>query len=1100
VSDASSVEMLLKQAGEREKVYDWLGAGKVYEKALSSMPESDCLKMGRIKERIGYDFYRAAMQAENRSEFVEKISLAIANHKKAKEIYVEMSDSSKTPKALRCDAMIALLNSWFPAEALIQRRFINECWKLTKEALTAFREAGDNFEIGITFNQLINSAGRSITYEEDFQIRQKVVKEAIEYGEHAIKSLATLGNPRELAKAFVNTASSLVLFGYFFQDLDGREKSFQKARDYWEKAIELSEEAAFLEFSSGLGVLSLDWGVGTEKTMKNLGKALEYARKTGDRLRIGCALEYLSMHAFWMFNENPEEVNRLLRKALEYAEEAKSQYSSISFVSPLGDLLWVEAPYAEYYWIQVGGETDLKKRRELLEKAVESMPDLLSKAEKSGCPQNIQYAHHVASKIITSQAMMEPDIEEKKGLLEKSLEHRNEAIKYVEQTLPFDYWNRGVMQWYSANTKYELANLARDKEHKGRMLEDAIANAENALNLMAKELGFWEKEGISPKTSIAVAEWQYRYANLLERLYEVTRNRECLTKAVQAFEYAAETVRRLDAVSLLAETYWRIAQVYDTLGEHLKSAEHFSFALINYKAAAEKIPQLRDFYNDLSLYMQAWSEIEKARHNHIKQEYGIAKQHFEEAASLYNSMKQRRYLAPNYAAWSQVEHAEELSRKEQCEEAMQTFEQASELFKKTRESIQEEISKIGDEHEKQMATNMLKATSIRLQYCVARAALEEAKILDKKGDHYASSEKYGSTAEMLEEIIKKLESDQEQAEIKLILKLSRAWQKMTLAEAESSPALYAEASQLFEEAKDLSQNEKTKMLLLGHSRFCKALDAGTRFADTRDTTMHADADRYLESASSYYAKAGFPKASEYAEATELLFDAYEQMDKAQEEKDPQKKANLYTMAETMLQTSAGSFMKAEHPEKREQVLGLLENVKKKLEFTRSLAEMMHVPTIVSSTASFTLPTPNSEQAVGSERFESADIQANIITSQKEIKIGENLELELELVNAGKGLALLIKVNEIIPKGFDLVEKPENLRVEDSYINMKGKRLQPLKPEEVRLVLKPKTQGTFTLKPTILYLDENGKYKSHEPEPVTITVKELGIKGWIKGER
>jgi hypothetical protein len=39
-----------------------------------------------------------------------------------------------------------------------------------------------------------------------------------------------------------------------------------------------------------------------------------------------------------------------------------------------------------------------------------------------------------------------------------------------------------------------------------------------------------------------------------------------------------------------------------------------------------------------------------------------------------------------------------------------------------------------------------------------------------------------------------------------------------------------------------------------------------------------------------------------------------------------------------------------------------------------------------------------------------------------------------------------------------------------------------------------------LKPTILYLDENGKYKSHEPEPVAITVKELGVKGWLKGDR
>jgi hypothetical protein len=73
-------------------------------------------------------------------------------------------------------------------------------------------------------------------------------------------------------------------------------------------------------------------------------------------------------------------------------------------------------------------------------------------------------------------------------------------------------------------------------------------------------------------------------------------------------------------------------------------------------------------------------------------------------------------------------------------------------------------------------------------------------------------------------------------------------------------------------------------------------------------------------------------------------------------------------------------------------------------------------------------------------------------------------------------------------------------VEDSYLNLKGKRLDPLKTEEVKLVLKPMVQGTVSLKPTVLHLDENGKYRSHEPEPVTIIVKEFGIKGWLKGER
>jgi hypothetical protein len=138
--------------------------------------------------------------------------------------------------------------------------------------------------------------------------------------------------------------------------------------------------------------------------------------------------------------------------------------------------------------------------------------------------------------------------------------------------------------------------------------------------------------------------------------------------------------------------------------------------------------------------------------------------------------------------------------------------------------------------------------------------------------------------------------------------------------------------------------------------------------------------------------------------------------------------------------------------------------------------------------------------VGSERFEHADIQANLIVRQKELKVGENLDVELELVNAGKAAALVTKVNEIVPKGFELADVPERYRVEDSYLNMKGKRLDPLKTEEVKLVLKPTLQGTFSLKPTVLYLDENGKYRSHEPEPVTITVRELGIKGWLKGEK
>jgi len=119
---------------------------------------------------------------------------------------------------------------------------------------------------------------------------------------------------------------------------------------------------------------------------------------------------------------------------------------------------------------------------------------------------------------------------------------------------------------------------------------------------------------------------------------------------------------------------------------------------------------------------------------------------------------------------------------------------------------------------------------------------------------------------------------------------------------------------------------------------------------------------------------------------------------------------------------------------------------------------------------------------------------------KEAKVGEDIDLEIELVNAGKAPALLIKVEEIVPEEFKIKRAPEMYKFEDRYLNMKGKRLDPLKTEEVKIVVKPMSKGTFLMKPRVLYIDENGKYKSHEPEHVTITIKELGISGWIKGEK
>jgi exonuclease VII small subunit len=1094
------VEDILHQAEQLEKEYDWSGAAGSYEKALNLPSPDDFSRKGEINERLAYAFYRFAFQAESKDEFKERLHQSTVAYEKAVESYGKLHEPLKKARTSRCNAMIAYIGYWLAPEAKEKKKMIDECWRLAKEALAAFNEAGESWEYGKTYNQISGSVVFGYCLEWNCQAREKMVREAVEHGEQTIEFLSSTEDSVELGRAYARTAFYMAVFVLSFLDAAEKETACQKARDYWARGKETSEDEALSELTWPIFGADevLSGGAATAEALKNLGEALEHGKKTKDKFSIGCALDWLNYHTVWKIQttEDPVEIQRLIETAFQYAEDAKRHYLPISFISPRTDNWWVEANEADHLAFLAYWGTDAKKNQVLFEKAIVAYGEGLKRAESSGYIEPITYEHHACSLALVFMAGLEKRTQEKKAILQEAMKHREEAVRLTEQIQPFNYWNRGVMHARLAIIKYGLAELAKDTPEEKNMVQEAILDQENALKLMAMETAFVS----APAPHSPLGGLKYDLGIWLGRLYEITNNRECLRRAVKAFGDAVDSYQKSNLRSRVAECQWKAATTFDVLGEHLEAAESFVLASNNFKSAVEKISQLKSLYQDHASYMLAWSEIEKARNHHERQEYGLAKEHFERAADLHRILKKWSYLASNYCAWASVEYAEDLSRKERCEEAIQAFKEAVKLFDETKKFIQNEFSKIEEIDEKRMANSMIKATSVRHEYCLARIAIEEAKILDKNGDHYASSEKYCSAAETLQKMAQAAESEQDKKEFRLITILSQAWEKMTGAEAEGSPDLYLEASKLFEEAKEFSPNEKTKMLVLGHSRFCKALEAGTRFADTRDTDMYANAIKCLESAATYYVKAGFPKSSDYSEATKLLFDAYLRMDDAARENDPEKKAKLYTMAEKVLQTSAGSFTRAEHPEKSEQVLGLLENVRKEQELAASLIEVIHAPAIVSATTSFSTPTPTSEQAVGSERFEHADIQANLIIRQKELKVGENLSIELELVNAGKGSAVLTKVTEIIPKGFELAEQPENCRVEDSYLNLKGKRLDPLKTQELKLVLKPTVQGTFSLKPTVLYLDETGKYKSHEPEPVTIVVKELGIKGWLKGER
>jgi hypothetical protein len=1079
---------LLERAGVEEKGYKWVEAAKLYEQAAKSFLDKKMVeKAADIREQMGFCFYRAALQAETHKDFRSRMKLAAGAYEKAAELFEKAEEEGKKAKINHSKAMAAYASSWLATDPSKKRELLEDCWRLGKEALKDYEEGGDSLGCGTVCNDLLEICGNHrLWLVQEWPELERIIEEALDLGEKAIATLSDVGDDYELARAYCSTSLYYSLAVIFRVLREKREEFVQKFFSYSENALKLSEKIGDPYL---IGISNWSAGVGTFTCggpLHSARKFLEEQKKQGaitkDRLLIGNAATYLAFIT-WLtmltLEEDPEKQIEGYKKAIGYAEDALRHLRVIAYRP---HIVYSYYSYTESYnrWAYV--ETNPETKRVLLEKAVEAGWEGLEHAEGSGCLFYAWFVFNALSIALNWLSDTETKVSEKRRLLEEALEKREKAINIGQRVAPFMYFERGFSQSFRALIEAELAKIETDKKKKRKLLEKAVSSMENCLKFIEKDV----KEFPQLRKFGSLGRFQYWFGQILNQLYSLTEDERVLERAIEVYNSSVEMYCKVGLPSRMAESHWEIAKLHDRLGDHLKAARNYEYASEKYKLATEKIPQLKEFYEDYSFYMQAWSEIEKARHSHAREQYAQAREHYEKAATLHESSKPWSYLAPNYSAWAKLEKAEDLSRKEKTQEAIQTFQQAFKLFNKAKGSIEKEIKKIQTADEREMAAALIRASDIRRRYCQARVNLEQAKILDRKGEHDLSSKRYGSAAETLGKIIEETESEPARKELRPIMCLCQAWQKMTLAEEKTSPELHLEASQLFEEAKEYSLNKRTSLLALGNSSFCKALAAGIKFDITLDMTMHSTAKQHIERATTCYLKAGFQSASEYAKATQRLFDAYTYMNNAEKETDPEKKAKYYRMAEKLLQTSVNSYMKAKHSEKSDEIQRILETVKEERELAASLSEVLHAPPIASTTASFTTPTPTHENSVGLERFEHANIQAHL-SVPKDVGVEEAVEIQLDLVNVAKNFGLLVRIDNLAPKGFKVTEGPPGYAMEDGSLDMGGKRFEPLKVETIKILARATDVGIFDLSPEVVYVDEAGQFRTCRPEAVQVRV-------------
>lgn len=139
-----------------------------------------------------------------------------------------------------------------------------------------------------------------------------------------------------------------------------------------------------------------------------------------------------------------------------------------------------------------------------------------------------------------------------------------------------------------------------------------------------------------------------------------------------------------------------------------------------------------------------------------------------------------------------------------------------------------------------------------------------------------------------------------------------------------------------------------------------------------------------------------------------------------------------------------------------------------------------------TTTTFTKPTSIYEKAKILEGFEHAVVEAQL-SSSEDVSVGDEVEVRLDLVNVAKNFGLLVRVEDLIPKVFKVIESPLQYSIEDGSIDLRGKRLESLEVESIKLSLRATNIGVINLNPKVIYADDVGKFRTCRPEPVTITV-------------
>lgn len=719
------------RAKKKEKRYNWVGAANDYRKSVRAyLASKDFLRASEVQERIGLCFHRAAFQAETLKKFHMHIKAAMDAYERGVEISRRMKDRQREARISSCKAKGMYVKLWIERKVSAKRRLLQRCCVLAKKALHEYKRTGDQQGFVSVCNDLVLYLDERLSIESRKTIAQKLLKEADNYCERVIDASSALGDEYEIARAYYNAGHHYYVSVFLRPLTEETEKNRQKALGYLQRGIELFEKVneTYLSVLASLDFARIAYSRITMEPklgMEHFERVSRQAANIRDNYVMARVSFRLALNSWWMMRleQDPEKKRQSYRKCVEYAQKAIHHSYLVSDDCGIAFACWSHA-YAEHAFAEEL-DTQPNTRHLRLEISINISRKGVEHAERSGDLEAVHFTKHALCLALFFFSEVETDIDKKRSALEESLKRGEECIKAAKGAIPYDLWNIGINHCFLTLILVKLAEMESDRERKEYLRKKASLHWIKGKKLTLEYLALYP----DAKRYWALGSLSLLYGESLNQLHHLTGRKSILHEVAKVYTESESMFSQVELSNLVAQAQWQIARTLDLQGRFSDAARYFNRASRSFTAAAEKIPLLKYWYTDYTLFMLAWKEIEEAKLCSKTTDHSESAEHYRKASTYLKETLRWRYLSPYYLALSLVEFGEHFKKQNEIEEANRTFEEAVALFGQAEILLRSREGFAESPEEKEEILKLSTIVNVKIKSYKRGVTIEEAEVL-----------------------------------------------------------------------------------------------------------------------------------------------------------------------------------------------------------------------------------------------------------------------------------------------------------------------------------------------------------------------------------